>query len=55
ALREDCPIVVSDEVIDEAGRPPEAFEPDDDPAAFDPTDSDLDDPGGPDDPDDFDF
>jgi len=30
ALREDCPIVVNDAVIDEAGRPPEAFEPDDD-------------------------
>jgi bifunctional DNase/RNase len=28
ALREDCPIVVSEAVVDEAGRPPEAFEPD---------------------------
>ena len=26
ALRVDCPIVVSDEVVDEAGRPPEEFE-----------------------------
>jgi len=26
ALRVDCPLIVSDEVIDEAGRPPEAFE-----------------------------
>jgi bifunctional DNase/RNase len=25
-LRVDCPIVVTDEVVDEAGRPPEAFE-----------------------------
>jgi hypothetical protein len=31
ALRVDCPIIVSDEVVDEAGRPPEAFETDDDP------------------------
>ncbi|CCQ34279.1 Bifunctional nuclease protein [Halorhabdus tiamatea SARL4B] len=31
ALRDDCPVVISDEVIDEAGRPPEAFEPDEDP------------------------
>jgi bifunctional DNase/RNase len=29
ALRVDCPIIVSDSVIDEAGQPPEAFEPDD--------------------------
>jgi len=28
ALREDCPIVVSEAVVEEAGRPPEAFEPD---------------------------
>jgi bifunctional DNase/RNase len=26
ALRVDCPLIVSDEVIDEAGQPPEAFE-----------------------------
>jgi len=26
ALRVDCPIVVTDDVVDEAGRPPEAFE-----------------------------
>ena len=26
ALRVDCPIIVTDEVLDEAGRPPEAFE-----------------------------
>lgn len=26
ALRVDCPLVVSDEVIDEAGRPPEEFD-----------------------------
>ncbi len=31
SLRVDCPLIVSDEVIDEAGRPPEAFEADDDP------------------------
>jgi bifunctional DNase/RNase len=30
ALRVDCPIIVSDEVVDEAGRPPEAFETEDD-------------------------
>ncbi|ERH08806.1 MAG: hypothetical protein J07HX64_00555 [halophilic archaeon J07HX64] len=29
ALRVDCPLIVSDEVVDEAGRPPEAFESDD--------------------------
>jgi bifunctional DNase/RNase len=27
ALRVDCPIIVTDSVVDEAGRPPEAFEP----------------------------
>jgi len=32
ALRVDCPIVLGDGVIDEAGRPPEAF---DDPDTFD--------------------
>ncbi len=26
ALRVDCPLIVTDEVIDEAGQPPEAFE-----------------------------
>ncbi|ACV46154.1 protein of unknown function DUF151 [Halomicrobium mukohataei DSM 12286] len=26
ALRVDCPLIVSDEVVDEAGQPPEAFE-----------------------------
>lgn len=26
SLRVDCPLIVSDEVIDEAGRPPDAFE-----------------------------
>lgn len=30
ALRVDCPLIVSDEVIDEAGQPPEAFEPEED-------------------------
>jgi bifunctional DNase/RNase len=30
ALRVDCPIIVSDAVIDEAGQPPEAFEADPD-------------------------
>ena len=30
ALRVDCPLIVTDEVIDEAGRPPEAFEADED-------------------------
>jgi bifunctional DNase/RNase len=34
ALRVDCPIVVSDEVVDEAGRPPEQFEPEDDDPGF---------------------
>jgi bifunctional DNase/RNase len=29
ALRVDCPIIVSDEVVDEAGRPPDSFESDD--------------------------
>jgi bifunctional DNase/RNase len=28
ALRVDCPLIISDEVIDEAGQPPEAFESD---------------------------
>ncbi|WP_135667175.1 bifunctional nuclease family protein [Halorhabdus rudnickae] len=62
ALREDCPVVVSDEVIDEAGRPPEAFEPDneqdldvDDPDALDPSDLRADDPEDPDERDEFDF
>ena len=31
ALRVDCPLVVTDEVIDEAGQPPEAFETADEP------------------------
>ena len=37
ALRVDCPLIVTDEVIDEAGRPPEAFETeeDDDPGVGD--------------------
>jgi bifunctional DNase/RNase len=26
ALRVDCPLIVSDEVVDEAGRPPESFD-----------------------------
>jgi bifunctional DNase/RNase len=30
SLRVDCPLIVSDEVVDEAGRPPDAFETDDD-------------------------
>jgi bifunctional DNase/RNase len=30
SLRVDCPLIVSDEVVDEAGRPPDAFEPDED-------------------------
>ena len=30
ALRVDCPIIVSDEVVDEAGRPPDAFQTEDD-------------------------
>jgi bifunctional DNase/RNase len=38
ALRVDCPLVVTDEVIDEAGRPPEAFETDED---LDDTDDEL--------------
>jgi bifunctional DNase/RNase len=46
-LRVDCPIIVSDEVIDEAGRPPEAFEQEGDRGSGG--------PGGPEDPDDFGF
>jgi bifunctional DNase/RNase len=38
ALRVDCPLVVTDEVIDEAGRPPEAFETGE---GFDDTDDEL--------------
>jgi hypothetical protein len=34
ALRVDCPIIVSDEVVDQAGRPPEQFEPEDDDPGF---------------------
>ncbi len=30
ALRVDCPIIVSDSVVDEAGRPPDAFEAEED-------------------------
>jgi bifunctional DNase/RNase len=30
ALRVDCPLIVTDQVIDEAGRPPEEFETEDD-------------------------
>ncbi|MHB9288514.1 bifunctional nuclease family protein [Halobacteriales archaeon Cl-PHB] len=30
ALRVDCPIIVSDSVVEEAGRPPEAFEAEED-------------------------
>ncbi|WP_258560362.1 bifunctional nuclease family protein [Halorhabdus salina] len=59
SLREDCPIIVSDEVIEQAGRPPEAFEPDDEsdldidePAGFDPRDLEPDESDG---PDEFDF
>jgi bifunctional DNase/RNase len=43
ALRVDCPLIVSDEVIDEAGRPPDAFETESDP-------SEGDDPFGGEDP-----
>ena len=47
ALRVDCPLIVSDEVIDEAGRPPEAFEQDADDADLDDFgDSDVDDDPG---------
>jgi bifunctional DNase/RNase len=49
ALRVDCPLIVTDEVIDEAGRPPEAFEAEDDPAGEEPFGS-GDDPFGEDDP-----
>jgi bifunctional DNase/RNase len=45
ALRVDCPIIVSDVVIDEAGQPPEAFEPEEEPSGFD----------DPDEGDDFEF
>ncbi|MFW5956179.1 MAG: bifunctional nuclease family protein [Halorhabdus sp.] len=62
ALREDCPVVVTDEVIDQAGRPPEAFEPDEspnepfeDPDEFDPADIGPDDREESDDPDEFGF
>ena len=41
ALRVDCPLIITDEVIDEAGRPPEAFETDDE---FEDPDDELDDP-----------
>ncbi|WP_324756808.1 bifunctional nuclease family protein [Haloarcula sp. GH36] len=34
ALRVDCPIVVSDEVVDQAGRSPEEFEREDDDLGF---------------------
>ncbi len=50
ALRVDCPLIVSDEVVDEAGRPPEAFEQDAEDADVDEFgDSDVDDEpdGGP--------
>ncbi|MFC7059477.1 bifunctional nuclease family protein [Halovenus salina] len=39
ALRVDCPLIITDEVIDEAGKPPEAFE----------AKEELDDPGEEDD------
>jgi len=38
ALRVDCPLVVTDDVVDEAGRPPEAFETDEE---LDDTDDDF--------------
>jgi bifunctional DNase/RNase len=41
ALRVDCPLIVTDEVVDEAGRPPEALENDE---PFDDPDDEL---GGP--------
>jgi bifunctional DNase/RNase len=31
SLRVDCPLIVTDDVVAEAGKPPEAFETDDDP------------------------
>ena len=44
ALRVDCPLIVTDDVIDEAGQPPEAFEttgdPPDDTFGDDPFESD---------------
>jgi bifunctional DNase/RNase len=43
SLRVDCPLIVSDEVVDEAGRPPDAFETDGEP-------SESDDPFGDEDP-----
>jgi bifunctional DNase/RNase len=55
SLRVDCPLIVSDEVVDEAGRPPDAFEPDeDDPELtgdpFDESEFDDDEPDFGDDP-----
>jgi bifunctional DNase/RNase len=41
ALRVDCPLIITDNVVDEAGRPPDAFETDE---GFDDTDDDLGDP-----------
>ncbi len=32
ALRVDCPLIITDEVIDEAGQPPDAFDATDDPS-----------------------
>ncbi|MFT4946098.1 MAG: bifunctional DNase/RNase [Natronomonas sp.] len=41
ALRVDCPLIVSDEVIDEAGRPPDAFEREEELDDSGPDDADL--------------
>jgi bifunctional DNase/RNase len=41
ALRVDCPLIITDNVVDEAGRPPDAFETDE---GFDDTDDNLGDP-----------
>ena len=44
ALRVDCPLIVTDEVIDEAGRPPEEFETEGPEEFGDPDDEGFDDP-----------
>jgi bifunctional DNase/RNase len=45
SLRVDCPLIVTDEVVEEAGRPPDAFETEDDPDLDDDIDDDpFDDP-----------
>jgi bifunctional DNase/RNase len=40
SLRVDCPLIVTDDVVEEAGRPPDAFETEDDPGIDDDIDDD---------------